>query len=144
MRRPQGDGYRGKKSHATYGGLRVSLTPRVAVLPKDNCSALFHFLCVKRKLVHVPIADRLDVLREFDSARRWESLDDERICLLCERQFAGRHIDFVSDSTGQVRLHCPSFDCKGTPREWVYLNDPRVVSRDGKASTPFFALPATA
>jgi hypothetical protein len=90
------------------------------------------------------MAERLDLLRELDTTHCWESLDDERVCLLCERQFAGRHVDFVQNGSSRPHIHCPTEDCKGSPREWVHLHDPRIAARNGKAPTSFFGLPATA
>ena len=90
------------------------------------------------------MAERLDLLRELDTTRRWESLDDERVCLLCERRFAGRQVDFVQNGNGRVQIHCPTVGCNATPHEWVHLDDPRVAARDGKTPVPFFGVPATA
>ncbi|MFL6590874.1 MAG: hypothetical protein ACJ8M4_11965 [Chthoniobacterales bacterium] len=89
---------------------------------------------------HVPFADRLYLLRTIDTWRRWQSLDDERVCLLCQRRFAGRHLDFVRNDSGGVELRCPTADCAATPHEWVYLNDPRLAGPTDKQPTPFFGL----
>ena len=98
---------------------------------------------MKRTSDHVRISERLDLLRELDTTRSWDSLDHERICLLCERQFAGRQVDFTQLNTG-VQVSCPTEGCKATPHEWVYLDDPRIAARQGKRQMPFFGRPATA
>jgi hypothetical protein len=76
---------------------------------------------------YIPRAERFDLLRRIDTRRRWKSLDDERVCLLCERKFAGRHLEFRRNRSGEVELRCPTDGCKATPDEWVYLDDPRLT-----------------
>jgi hypothetical protein len=89
---------------------------------------------------YIPMAERFDLLRDTDTRRRWKSLDDERVCLVCERKFAGRQIEFRRMRSGQVELHCPTEGCDATAREWVYTNDPRVIAARDPRRTPFFAL----
>ncbi len=72
------------------------------------------------------MGERFLLLRRIDARRRWKSLDDERVCLLCERKFAGRHVEFSRNRSGEVELRCPTDGCNGTPQEWVYVDDPRL------------------
>lgn len=69
-------------------------------------------------------SEKLAALRASDLHRFWQSLDDERQCILCERTFRGRQVRVLNDGHGKVRLHCPTEDCPATPREWVAPGDP--------------------
>lgn len=75
---------------------------------------------------YIPMAERFHLLRRIDTRRRWKSLDDERVCLLCERKFAGRHLEFIRNRSGEMELRCPTDGCKATMNEWVYVDDPRL------------------
>ncbi|MBA3881741.1 MAG: hypothetical protein H0X73_03280 [Chthoniobacterales bacterium] len=73
--------------------------------------------------------DKLDALRKGDPAIAWKSLDDRRVCILCERTFSGRQVDASVTPAGRVRLRCPSEGCVGTPHVWVRPGNP-LVSKD--------------
>jgi hypothetical protein len=69
--------------------------------------------------------DRLDILRANDHFRDWQTLDDQRVCLLCDRKFTGHEvlIDAVGD---ELELHCPTLNCKSGLHQWVYPGNPLV------------------
>ncbi|MBA3385468.1 MAG: hypothetical protein H0T95_02395 [Chthoniobacterales bacterium] len=67
----------------------------------------------------LPLDERLAALRKGDSHHTWRSLDDRRLCILCDRDLTGRQIEVSITGRGQVRLHCPTDGCPGTPDEWV-------------------------
>lgn len=67
---------------------------------------------------HVPLDEKLAVLRESDTHRKWSSLDDERLCIVCGRLITGRMIDIWQATDGAYRLHCPTSDCASAPRDW--------------------------
>lgn len=69
---------------------------------------------------HVAFDEKLTGLRENDTHRRWQSLDDQRICILCGKLITGRMIDIWQDNHGTYRLHCPTPDCASKPRDWFY------------------------
>lgn len=69
---------------------------------------------------HVTLDEKLAALQESDTHRKWDSLDDRRVCILCEKVITGRMIDVWQDSHGVYRLHCPTLGCPGTPRDWFY------------------------
>ena len=60
-----------------------------------------------------PLSDveRLKLLRELDRSSRWYSLDDKRVCGLCERLFSGREIRFLPQEPSGYALRCPTGDC---------------------------------
>ncbi|HEY5036631.1 MAG TPA: hypothetical protein VII74_05820 [Chthoniobacterales bacterium] len=66
---------------------------------------------------HVALDGKLSALRESDTHRRWQSLDDQRICILCGRLITGRMIDIWQDGRGAYRLHCPTPGCPSAPRD---------------------------
>ena len=69
---------------------------------------------------HVPLDRKLEVLRQEDAHRKWYSLDDQRVCILCECQITGRVIDVWERPGGSFLLHCPTPGCGSTPRDWFY------------------------
>ena len=62
--------------------------------------------------------EKLIALRESDSQRKWNSLDDQRVCAVCDRVITGRMIDAWRDGQGCFHLHCPTMGCVGTPHDW--------------------------
>ena len=68
----------------------------------------------------VPLAEKLMALREADTFRKWYSLDDRRVCVLCDRVINGRMIDIWQEDDGSYHLHCPTPGCSSTPRDWFY------------------------
>jgi hypothetical protein len=70
--------------------------------------------------------DRLSILRAEDQFRRWNSLDDERFCILCEKKFNGRQIEIRSFANGKLELHCPTEACDSGPHQWVYPGTPLI------------------
>jgi hypothetical protein len=69
---------------------------------------------------HVQLDEKLNALRNADSFRKWYSLDDRRVCVLCDRLITGRMIDVWQDNRGGYHLHCPTPGCLATPRDWFY------------------------
>jgi hypothetical protein len=82
-------------------------------------------------IAHVTLDDRLSILRAGDRFRRWNSLDDQRICGVCERKFKGRQVEIRHFTGGRYTLHCPTLGCTSAPDQWLY---PRaaVVSEMGE------------
>jgi len=68
----------------------------------------------------ITLEHKLAVLQEADNLRKWYSLDDRRVCVLCDRVITGRMIDIWQDDRGVYRLHCPTPGCPATPRDWFY------------------------
>jgi hypothetical protein len=60
---------------------------------------------------HFPPEERLAILKAADSARKWYSVDDKRVCVICDRVFTGRQIDIQSDQKGRYLLACPTPTC---------------------------------
>jgi hypothetical protein len=73
-------------------------------------------------------AEKIFSLRKGDPFHSWRSIDDRRCCILCERTFSGRQIEVSAGPGGQIRLHCPTERCTGTPNEWVHPGNP-LISR---------------
>jgi hypothetical protein len=71
-------------------------------------------------ITHPKLDDRLSTLRTEDRFRRWNSLDDERLCILCERKFNGRQVEVRHFTNGRHELHCPTEGCDSGPHQWVY------------------------
>ena len=76
--------------------------------------------------IHFKSEERLSILRTEDQLRRWQSLDDERLCILCERKFNGRQIEIRRFAKGRYELRCPTEGCTSRPHQWVYPGTPLV------------------
>lgn len=67
---------------------------------------------------HIPLDEKLVALQQADPRRKWASLDDSRVCALCEKVITGRMIDVWQDGKGSYHLHCPTPGCSGSPHDW--------------------------
>jgi hypothetical protein len=56
---------------------------------------------------HLHSEDRLAILQAADTHRKWYSLDDQRVCVLCDRLITGRQIDITLDKRGQPEAAVP-------------------------------------
>ena len=75
-------------------------------------------------IAHVNLDDRLSILRVGDSFRSWNSLDDQRVCVLCGRKFKGRQVDIRRLPGGKFKLCCPTLGCRSTLDQWRYATSP--------------------
>ena len=75
---------------------------------------------------HLPLDERLLILRATDPFRTWSSLDDKRVCILCDKKFSGRQVEITRSRSGGYQLHCPTDGCDAGPRRWVYPGNPLV------------------
>jgi hypothetical protein len=73
---------------------------------------------------HLPLDERLLILRATDQFRNWCSLDDRRVCILCDKKFSGRQVAFVRNRSGQFQAQCPTDGCNAGPSHWVYPGNP--------------------
>jgi hypothetical protein len=78
-------------------------------------------------IAHFNLDDRLSILRVGDPFRSWNSLDDQRVCVLCRRKFKGRQVDVRRLPAGKFKLCCPTLGCLSTPHQWRYAR-PTVPS----------------
>ena len=67
--------------------------------------------------------ERLSILRACDHFRQWRSLDDERVCVVCDRSFNGHEVQIMMIGT-EHRLHCPTAECESGVHQWVYPGNP--------------------
>ncbi len=67
--------------------------------------------------------DKLTVLRANDHFRDWHTLDDERVCALCDRKFTGHDV-VVSNGSEEVQLRCPTPNCQSKVHQWLYPTNP--------------------
>lgn len=82
-----------------------------------NLDCLFYKAEMNKRL---GLDEKLEVLQASDTYRKWYSLDDQRVCILCEKPISGRMIDIWQDRDGTYMLYCPTPGCSGTPRDWFY------------------------
>ena len=82
-------------------------------------------------IAHVKLDDRLSILRARDQFRRWNSLDDQRVCSICERKFKGRQVEIRCFPAGRYKLFCPTLGCPSGPHQWLYPRAPVVSNVAG-------------
>ena len=95
---------------------------------------------------HIGLDEKLRVLQEGDTFRKWHSLDDKRVCVLCDRVISGRMIDVWEDNRGTFHLHCPTPGCTASPRDWFFHGASRPARRavaPRREPVFGFGLPAT-
>jgi hypothetical protein len=80
--------------------------------------------CSLHMIAHVNLDDRLSILRVGDPLRSWNSVDDQRACVLCGRKFKGRQVDVRRLPGEKFKLCCPTLGCLSTPHEWLYVRRP--------------------
>src|SRR5215472_3372986 len=71
-------------------------------------------------MAHINLDDRLSILRIGDPFRAWNSLDDQRVCVLCGRKFKGRQVDVRRLPGDKVKVCCPTLGCPSSPDQWHY------------------------
>jgi len=69
---------------------------------------------------HLLPEEKLAILQAADLRRKWYSLDDQRVCVLCDRAITGRQIDITRVSGGAYSLRCPTPGCPSAPSDWFY------------------------
>jgi len=68
---------------------------------------------------------RLRILQTVDNLRRWYSLDDKRLCAICDRVIDGHQIE-IRRVAGQYSLHCPTTDCPSNFSHWFLYHEPGI------------------
>ena len=69
---------------------------------------------------HLSPEEKLTLLQAADTRRKWYSLDDQRVCVLCDRAITGRQIEIRRDESGGYTFHCPTEGCASLPADWFY------------------------
>ena len=90
-------------------------------VPKIRCVCIYS--APQFMDAHLLAEEKLAILQAADPRRRWHSLDDRRVCVLCGRAITGRQIDITRDSLGSYSLHCPTPGCPSLPNDWFYLGN---------------------
>jgi hypothetical protein len=67
--------------------------------------------------------ERLTILKAGDKLRAWSSLDDERLCVLCERILSGWQIGILRDKCDRYLLKCPTSGCGSIAAHWFYVGN---------------------
>jgi hypothetical protein len=91
---------------------------------------------------HFSPEEKLALLQAADPRRKWYSLDDERVCVLCDRAITGRQVQVVRGDENRYALRCPTEGCLSLPSDWFYrgsacLTHKSPSSQKGEASFDF-------
>jgi hypothetical protein len=73
--------------------------------------------------------EKLEIIQAADTRRKWHSLDDHRICVLCDRTITGRQIEVAPGPGGTYSVHCPTPGCPSVPNDWFYQGNASSASR---------------
>jgi hypothetical protein len=71
-------------------------------------------------MIHYAPEEKLAILQAADSRRKWYSLDDQRVCVLCGKGISGRQIEITRDAAGRHVPRCPTEGCPSVPSDWFY------------------------
>jgi hypothetical protein len=85
--------------------------------------------------------ERLKMLQTVDNHRRWYSLDDKRLCAVCERIINGHQIEVRGGPDGYT-LHCPTPDCPSNFSHWFLYHESGVTGSTSKAGSTDGAVPS--
>jgi hypothetical protein len=115
-------------------GLRIPRPDRIStktlsdptIIQRPDCLFRFDAQSASRAMTtNVILSHRLSILRAGDRSRKWKSLDDQRVCSVCERKFKGRQIE-IRRFHGRYKLFCPTLGCPSGPHQWLYPRTPVV------------------
>jgi hypothetical protein len=70
-------------------------------------------------------ADKLELLQRLDQFQKWNSLDDKRYCLWCNKIITGYEIQVIGGTrgTGPLRIICATKGCHSIPMDWTVPSD---------------------
>jgi hypothetical protein len=84
----------------------------------------------------ISLDQHLELLRMTDKKRKWHSLDDKRVCLVCERIFTGRQIEIMRDRRGRYVFQCPTPGCPSDFSHWLLFGISPAQFEDIEAARP--------
>jgi hypothetical protein len=87
---------------------------------------------------HLLPEEKLAILQAADPRRKWHSLDDRRVCILCGRTITGRQIEIRRDSAGSYSPRCPTPDCASLPNDWFYQGNGVAAERKNPSAAADF------
>jgi len=73
--------------------------------------------------------EKLAILQAIDLRRKWHSLDDQRVCVLCDHTITGRQVEVGCEPGGTYSVHCPTPGCPAVPSDWFYQGNALSASR---------------
>ena len=79
--------------------------------------------------------EKLAILKATDPRRKWYSLDDHRVCVLCDRTITGRQIEVTREAAGTYSVHCPTEGCTSLPSDWFYQGNASSASKTATHGT---------
>jgi hypothetical protein len=83
----------------------------------------------------LPPEEKLAILRAADVRRKWHSLDDRRVCVLCDRTITGRQIAVAREAGGNCSVHCPTEGCPSVPGDWFYQGNASSIPKNATQGT---------
>jgi hypothetical protein len=78
---------------------------------------------------HLLPEEKLALLQATDLRRKWHSLDDQRVCVLCDRKITGRQIEVAPKPGGGYSVRCPTPGCPSVPSDWFYQGNASSASK---------------
>ena len=120
------------KLHRALGVCLMSMSDRAPISktgsPRFNRATL-------QMNAHLLPEEKLEILRATDLRRKWHSLDDQRVCVLCDRTITGRQIEVKREPFGTFSLHCPTEGCPSVANDWFYLGNACSSSKGANVRT---------
>ena len=72
--------------------------------------------------------DKLSILQVNDHFRDWHTLNEERVCAVCDRKFTGHDVVILT-AGDEVELGCPTPHCQSGVHQWVYPGNPLLSQK---------------
>ena len=98
---------------------------------RSNCAQLAPPLYEMSMNKRLGLQDKLVALQESDSYRKWYSLDDRRVCVLCEKLISGRMIEVWQDEIGTFLRPLSDARMPGHATGLVLLRSQKVAPAQG-------------
>ena len=73
--------------------------------------------------------DKLSILQVNDHFRDWHTLNEERVCALCDRKFTGHDV-VISIAGDEAELRCPTPQCQSGVHQWVHPSNPLLSEKN--------------
>jgi hypothetical protein len=107
---------------ACITSLAHRILPDYTIIRRPDCLSLPIEQAHLRRTMsdHLKSEDRLSILRAEDQFTRWNSLDDERFCIVCGKKLNGRQIEIRRFANGSYELRCPTEGCNSGQHQWIY------------------------
>jgi len=108
-----------------YATVRILLIARSVGRPIVETKEIDTSFGMSLDTITLTDADKLELLQRLDQFQKWNSLDDKRYCLWCNKIITGYEIQVIGGTrgTGPLRIICATKGCHSIPMDWTLPTD---------------------